>query len=82
MTLPYRSNASAKFLIVMSYLSATTSTNAIFNAKVEQDILIALYQNTAGERWTRNDNWNTSEFHYCDWQGISCISPEIGRAHV
>ena len=82
MTLPYRSNASAKFLIVMSYLSATTSTNAIFNAKVEQDILIALYQNTAGERWTRNDNWNTSEFHYCDWQGISCISPETASRRL
>ena len=75
MTVQHWSYGSIKLLIVLSYLSAATNTNASFNAQVERDILVALYQNTAGENWTRNDYWNSPEVHYCDWQGISCISP-------
>lgn len=35
------------------------------------DALVAIYQSTGGDGWTRRDGWLAHE-DYCDWYGVTC----------
>jgi len=75
MIVDHRSSATTKLLYLISLLSLVSATNTVVEVAVERDILVALYQYTAGEFWTKHNDWNSPVIHHCDWEGISCISP-------
>ena len=40
--------------------------------EAERRILELIYQNTAGPKWKKNDNWMDPNVDICRWYGISC----------
>ena len=59
------------------------SVDPVLRSEVERDILVALYQYTEGDSWTRNEGWGNPEIHHCDWQGITCLAPDsTGRRQM
>jgi Leucine-rich repeat (LRR) protein len=62
------------FMGTLFYHPVLSQTNPVLEAAMERDILVALYDNTNGDEWTRNTNWKLFDFHYCDWHGITCLS--------
>ena len=54
----------------------------------EREILESLYQNTAGDDWSKNDGWLDDSTDICEWYGIACRegstveSIDLGSNHL
>ena len=54
------------FFIILSLKLVT------LQAFEERDILVNFYHSTSGPDWIRQDNWLSSDIHYCQWHGVLC----------
>tara|TARA_R110002012_G_scaffold64308_1_gene169026 strand:- start:14113 stop:15783 length:1671 start_codon:yes stop_codon:yes gene_type:complete len=68
------------YYILIHRSAANASSNITFESTPvlpvpanERDALIALYNATNGDNWTRNNNWNSAEL-VGDWEGIRTIN--------
>ena len=74
-------SVTATFLFLPIEADTEGSVSPVLRAEVERDILTALFQYTNGDDWARNDGWGDPQIHYCEWQGVTCLSPgSTGRA--
>jgi hypothetical protein len=38
----------------------------------DREVLVDFYHSTSGPDWIRQDNWLSSDVHYCQWHGVLC----------
>ena len=70
--------AGAMLLVVLSGFA--TGSQAI--SLTERNVLIALYNATAGANWTTSTNWNGAVSTECTWYGITCNAGNVNVVSI
>jgi hypothetical protein len=47
----------------------------------ECEALVALYESTDGDNWTKNEDWNETDTP-CDWEGVTCDGGHVSRLYL
>ena len=71
---PDTATVSAPSMIAPSFKPTITSEPSSIEPTTERYALEKIYEasNPNDDCWTKTDNWNNNDTHYCDWYGIYC----------
>jgi Leucine-rich repeat (LRR) protein len=48
---------------------------------IECEALVALYESTDGDNWTKNEDWIVTDTP-CNWEGVTCKGEHVSRLHL
>ncbi|MEN8218509.1 MAG: hypothetical protein ABFS56_19500 [Pseudomonadota bacterium] len=78
----------SKIRLIIILLSTTIQAQAFDNCStiteiptVECEALVALYNSTDGDNWTRNSGWLETNAP-CGWYGVTCSGGHVSELHL